>query len=83
MHDIPETLGSIIKSARQHADITMETLADKVWITDRYLYRIENENKKPSFDVLYKLIRELAISSALRLCVWLFDNAHIQLFDIY
>ena len=63
MHDIPETLGGIIKSARQHADITMETLADKVGITERYLYRTENENKKPSFDVLYKLIRELSISS--------------------
>jgi len=63
VHDIPETLGGIIKSARQHADITMETLADKVGITERYLYRIENENKKPSFDILYKLIRELSISS--------------------
>lgn len=63
MHKIPETLGGIIKSARQHADITMEALAEKVGITERYLYRIENEHKKPSFDVLYKLIRELAISS--------------------
>jgi len=27
------------------------------------LYRIENEGKKPSFDVLYKLIRTLTISS--------------------
>ena len=31
-------------------------------MTERYLYRIENEDKKPSFDVLYKLIRELNIS---------------------
>ena len=41
----------------------MESLAEKVGITERYLYRIENEGKKPSYDVLYKLIRELAISS--------------------
>lgn len=61
MHIVPETLGEIIKSARQKADITMELLADKVGITERYLYRIENEGKKPSFDVLYKLIRELSI----------------------
>lgn len=27
------------------------------------MYRIENEGKKPSFDVLYKLIRTLTISS--------------------
>lgn len=65
MHNIPETLGGILKSARQRADITMETLADKIGITERYLYRIENEGKKPSYDVLYKLIRELAISSDL------------------
>lgn len=63
MHNIPETLGEILKSARQRANITMESLAEKVGITERYLYRIENEGKKPSYDVLYKLIRELAISS--------------------
>lgn len=63
MHKEPETLGEILKAARMRADITMETLAEKVNITERYLYRIENEGKKPSFDVLYKLIRELAISS--------------------
>lgn len=62
MHNQPETLGNIIKSARQRAEITMETLADRVGITERYLYRIENEGKKPSYDVLYKLIRELSIS---------------------
>ena len=63
MHNIPEILGVIIKSARQRANITMESLAEKVGITERYLYRLENEGKKPSYDVLYKLIRELAISS--------------------
>lgn len=63
MHNQPDTLGNIIKLARENQDITVETLSDKVGITERYLYRIENEGKKPSFDVLYKLIRELSISS--------------------
>ena len=62
MHCNPETLGDILKLAREKADITVETLADRVGITERYLYRIENEDKKPSYDVLYKLIRELSIS---------------------
>lgn len=62
VHNHPEALGDIIKSARQQNGITIETLADKVSITERYLYRIENEGKKPSYDVLYKLIRELSIS---------------------
>ncbi len=58
MHNKPETLGCIIKTARENAGITIEALANKVEITERYLYRIENEGKKPSFDVLHKLVRE-------------------------
>lgn len=45
MHNKPETLGYIIKVARENAGITIEVLANKVDITERYLYRIENEGK--------------------------------------
>ena len=62
MHSKTEMLGSIIKNARQRSEITMEALAEKVGITERYLYRIENEGKYPSYEVLYKIIRELAIN---------------------
>ena len=62
MHTEPETLGKIIKAARQRSELTMEELAERIGITERYLYRIENESKKPSYDILYKLIRELSIS---------------------
>ena len=62
MHTQPVKLGDIIKAARDKSDITIENIAHKVGITERYLYRIENEEKKPSIDVLYKLIRELSIS---------------------
>lgn len=61
MHTVPETPGAVIKAARQKTDITMEKLAERVGITERYLYRIENEGQKPSHDVFIKLIRELAI----------------------
>ena len=40
MHNKPETLGYIIKAARENAGITIEALADKADITERYLYRI-------------------------------------------
>ncbi len=40
----------------------MEALASKIGVTERHLYRIENEGQKPSYNVLYKLIRELNIS---------------------
>ena len=62
VHIHTETLGDIIKKARQEPGITMEELAFRLDVTPRYLYKIENENKKPSFDVLYILIRELSIS---------------------
>lgn len=62
MHSGTEMLGSIIKAARQRSEVTMEVLAEKVGITERYLYRIENEGKYPSYEVLYKIIRELAIN---------------------
>lgn len=62
VREIPNNLGEIIKKSREKAGITIEALANKLEITERYLYRIENEGKKPSFEVLYKLIRELSIS---------------------
>ena len=65
VHNIPESLGTIIKSARQNADVTMEKLAERVGVTERYLYRIENEGQKPSYDVFIKLLRELSIDPRL------------------
>ena len=65
MHSIHETLSGVIKSARKSSKLTMEELATKVGITERYMYRIENEEKAPSFHVLHKIIHELAISSDL------------------
>ncbi len=61
MHKEPEAPGAIIKAARQRANITMEKLAERLEVTERYLYRIENEGQKPSYDVLWKLIWELPI----------------------
>ena len=63
MHTNPETLGDIIKYYREKSNYTVESLSNIVGISERYLYRIENENKKPSFEVLYKLVRALSISS--------------------
>ena len=61
MHKKHDILGDVIKSARQNSDFTMESLATKIGVTERHLYRIENEGQKPSYDVLYKLIRELSV----------------------
>lgn len=53
--------GQQIKKARKQSNLTIEALADNVGVSERYLYRIENEGKTPSFEVLYKLIRCLYI----------------------
>ncbi len=63
MHTNTETLGDIIKYYRERSDYTVEELANKVGVSERYLYRIENEGKKPSYDVLFRIIRTLSISS--------------------
>lgn len=60
--NVTVSLGDIIKEARQKANLKNEELAERLGISVRYLYRIENEDKKPSFDILYNLIRELSIS---------------------
>ena len=43
-----ETLGDFIKNARMKADITVEKLAVKIGVTDRYIYRIETKAKSPA-----------------------------------
>lgn len=65
MHKIPDTLGDVIKEARQNKSITIESMAEKLDVTERYMYRLENEHKKPSYDILFRLIRELSIDPEL------------------
>ncbi len=62
MHNITDKLGDILKNARINSQFTVEELASQVGITERYMYRIENERKIPAFIVLFKLIRSLNIS---------------------
>ena len=63
MQKRPETLGEIINTARDKSGLTVEELTARVGISERYLYRIENEGKVPKFEVLKKLVRELAIDA--------------------
>lgn len=62
MHNDFDKLGDILKAARKNNNLTREQLAEKLGITSRYLMSIENENNKPSYSVLFRLIRELGIS---------------------
>lgn len=56
-----DILGKIVKDARKSRGLTREQLAERLHITPRYLMSIENEKQKPSYDVLFRLVRELSI----------------------
>lgn len=62
VHNKYETLGGVIKSARKREEMTIEYLAERVGVSERYIYRIENNGSKPSFEILYRIIRELRIN---------------------
>jgi len=57
------TLGKILKDARKSKGLTREKVAESVGISPRYLSSLENENKKPSYILLFQLIRALGISA--------------------
>ncbi|TCX48911.1 helix-turn-helix transcriptional regulator [Dehalobacter sp. 14DCB1] len=63
VHNDLDKLGDIIKAARKHKNLTRDQLAERVGITSRYLMAIENENHKPSYNLLFHLVRELGISA--------------------
>ena len=45
VHTKAETLGDVIKAARQKSGLTIEELANRLDISERYLYRIETKVK--------------------------------------
>lgn len=70
-----DRLGSILKAARKARGLTREQLAEIINITPRYLMSLENENKKPSYDVLFRLVRELGISAD---TIFYPENQHVD-----
>lgn len=58
-----DTLGKVIKTARLEKGLTRDQLSEKLGISPRYLMSIEHEGKKPSYDVLFQIIRQLALNA--------------------
>lgn len=56
-------LGQIIKESRETAKLTREDLSEITGISVRYIAAIENEGKKPRFEVLCRLITSLGIDA--------------------
>ena len=63
MHIAETDLGSIVKRARLNKELKQEDLAEKAGVGLRHIQSIENEGGFPSYEVLYKLIRELNIKA--------------------
>ena len=61
MSDSVDNLGAIVKAARIKASLTLYELASKLSITQRHLISIENNERNPSYDLLYRLIRTLSL----------------------
>lgn len=58
----PGTLGATIRTARMEQNLSQEELAELVNITPTHLKHLESEHRKPSIEVLFKLVETLHIS---------------------
>ena len=56
-----DCFGIVVKSARQAKGLTQSQLSDLLAVTPRYLKAIENSGRKPSYDLLVRIIKELEI----------------------
>ena len=57
----PDYFGSVVKSVRQAKGMTQSQLATILTITTRYLKAIENSGKRPSYNLLVRIVHELDI----------------------
>ena len=57
-----DTLGKIIREARTNKNLTQDKAAEILEISPRHFQYIENDNKKPGYDLLCRLIHKLDIS---------------------
>lgn len=64
-HNTKNVLGGVIKAARNERELTQEKLGELVELGQRHIMSIENEEKRPSFDKLYEIVRILGIDANL------------------
>ena len=61
MSNATDTLGLTMKSARSALGMTQKQLAKRLGVSNRYIMLLENSHKKPGYDLLFRIIRELNI----------------------
>jgi transcriptional regulator with XRE-family HTH domain len=65
MHNDMKRMGKIIQSARAAKRITQTALADQIEASLRTIIAIENGQRNPTFEVLYRIIHALDIPADL------------------
>jgi len=61
--NVADTLGLIIKRSRQKMELTQKQLSEHLGISRTYLIQIENSLKKPKYNLLFRIIRDLSINA--------------------
>lgn len=56
------SFGCSLRCAREKRDYTREQIADRAEISSRFLSAIENDKRKPSLDVLIRLVNAIGAS---------------------
>lgn len=56
------SFGGSLRHAREKRDYTREQIADRAEISSRFLAAIENDKRKPSLDVLIRLVNAIGAS---------------------
>jgi transcriptional regulator with XRE-family HTH domain len=64
---IPQ-IGGIVRSARESLGLTQSELARKTSVSKHTILMVENNQRYPSFEVLYRLVHALDISADLIVC---------------
>ena len=57
-----KVLGTAIRTARLDKQMSQEELAELVGVTPTHIKHIESGHRKPSIDVLYKIVNVLTLS---------------------
>ena len=65
MHYDMKRMGKVARKAREDKGITQATLAEKIDVSLRTIIAIENGQRNPTFDVLYRLVNTLDIPADL------------------
>lgn len=56
------SFGSSLRRAREKRDYTREQIAERAGISPRFVSAIENDRRKPSLDVLIRLVHAIGTS---------------------